>query len=173
MNVYGSRRIYHGRVIDLRVDEVDARKGGRRDFEVAEHKGGVVVIAQPEPSSIVLVRQYRHAVGEALWEVPAGILEPGEDPAVAAARELREETGYRAASMRFILSGYSSPGFCTELLRFFVAEELVAGEPSPDDDEEFDVQTFAVNEAWAMVERGELRDLKSQLALAYAVMQMR
>ncbi len=142
MHVYSTRRVYEGNVINLRVDEVDARKGGRRAFEVVEHKGGVVIVAQPAPGTIVLVRQQRHAVGEDLWEVPAGMLETGEDPAHAAARELREETGYRAERVRYLWSAYSTPGFCTELLRFFVAEALTPGEPSPDDNEEFEVRTF-------------------------------
>ena len=84
--VYGSRRIYEGSVVSLRLDEIDARKGGWRTFEVCEHSGGVVVIAQPQPGTIVLVRQYRHAIGRELWEAPAGKLEPGEDPEAAAMR---------------------------------------------------------------------------------------
>jgi ADP-ribose pyrophosphatase len=169
MHVYSTRRVYEGNVINLRVDEVDARKGGRRGFEVVEHKGGVVIVAQPAPGTIVLVSQQRHAVGEDLWEVPAGMLETGEDPAHAAARELREETGYRAERVRYLWSAYSTPGFCTELLRFFVAEGLTPGEPSPDDNEEFVVRTFALADAWAMVQRDELRDAKSQIALAWAM----
>ena len=168
MEVYRTERLYEGNIINLRLDEVDARKGGRRLFEVVEHRGGVVVIASPQPQTIVLVRQHRHAVGSDLWEVPAGVLEQGEDPAHAALRELREETGYRAARVRYLWSAHSTPGFCTELLRFFVATELTAGESDPDDNEEFEVRTFTVAEAWQMVERDELRDAKTQIALAWA-----
>lgn len=169
MHVYSTRRIHEGNIVNLRIDEVDARKGGRRDFEVVEHKGGVVVVAQPEPDHVVLVRQHRHAVGAALWEVPAGVLETGEDPAAAALRELREETGYRAARARYLWSAYSTPGFCTELLRFFVAEDLTPGEPSPDDNEDLEVRTVRLADAWRMVERDELRDAKSQIALGWAM----
>jgi ADP-ribose pyrophosphatase len=170
MRVYESRRVYEGNIVSLRLDEVDARKGGRRLFEVVEHRGGVVVIAQPAPDAIVLVRQDRHAVGTDLWEVPAGVLERGEDPAQAASRELREETGYRARRMRYLWAAYSSPGFCTELLRFFVAEGIEPGEPEPDDNEEFEVRTFALADAWAMIAADALRDAKSQIAIAWAVM---
>lgn len=168
MEVYRTERIYEGNIINLRLDEIDARKGGRRQFEVVEHRGGVVVIARPEPATIVLVRQHRHAVGADLWEVPAGVLEHGEEPADAALRELREETGYRAGHMRYLWSAYSTPGFCTERLRFFAASDLQAGESEPDDNEEFEVRTFAMTDAWRLVERDELRDAKTQIALAWA-----
>jgi ADP-ribose pyrophosphatase len=166
--VYSSQRIFEGKIVSLRVDEIDARKGGRRTFEVVEHPGGVVVIAQPEPGTIVLVRQHRHAVGRDLWEAPAGKLERGEEPITAALRELREETGYRAEKLRYLWGAYSTPGFCDELLHFYVAEGLEAGEPDPDDNEEFAMRLFTVEEAWKLVERDELRDAKTQIALAWA-----
>ena len=166
--VYSSRRVFEGKIVALRVDEVDAQGGGRRPFEVVEHPGGVVVIAQPDPDTIVLVRQHRHAVGLDLWEVPAGKLEYGEDPRAAAFRELREETGYSARGLRFLWSAYSSPGFCNELLRFYVAEGLEPGDAAPDANEDLQIRTFAVEEAWQLVVQNELRDAKSQIALAWA-----
>jgi ADP-ribose pyrophosphatase len=168
VRTHGTRRIYEGNIINLRVDEVDAPGGGRRNIEVVEHRGGVVIIARPEPATIVLVRQHRHAAGVDLWEVPAGVLERGEDPADAAARELREETGYRAERVRYLWSAYSTPGFCTELLRFFVADGLRPGEPDPDEHEEIEVRTFSIAEALAMIERDELRDAKTQIAIGWA-----
>jgi ADP-ribose pyrophosphatase len=165
--VISSERIYTGRVLSLRLDDLDTRRGTYRK-EIVEHKGAVAIIALPAPGKIVLVRQYRHAAGRALWEIPAGSIEAGELPEPAAARELAEETGYRAAAWRRLWSAYTAVGFCTELMYFFVAEGLTAGEPEPDDYEDIEVRTFAIDEAWAMVERDELPDAKTQIGLFWA-----
>jgi ADP-ribose pyrophosphatase len=169
MKTHASERIYSGRVLNLRVDEIDRpREGGVRKVEVVEHVGGVCVIAQPSPAEIVLVKQYRHAVRRELWEVPAGMIERGDEPLETARRELIEETGYRATSLRFLWSMYSSPGFCEERIHFFVAEGLTPGEAAPEEDEQFELKTWNVEAAWALVERDELRDAKTQIALAWA-----
>ena len=169
MKTHTSERIYTGRVVNLRVDEIDAVRGGtRRKIEVVEHPGGVVVIARPTPAEIVLVRQHRHAVDRDLWEVPAGMIERGEPPIETARRELIEETGYRAASLRFLWSLYPTPGFCEERIHLFVAEGLTPGPAAPEDDEEFEIETWRVEDAWELVERDELRDAKTQIALAWA-----
>jgi ADP-ribose pyrophosphatase len=169
MKVYGSERIYAGRVVDLRVDEIDrVRGGGRRKVEVVEHVGGVCIIARPSPQEIVLVKQYRHAVDTDLWEVPAGMIERGEPPIETARRELIEETGFRADSLRFLWSMYTTPGFCTERIHFFVAEGLSAGAAQPEDDEEFELRSWSIADAWALVEADRLRDAKTQVALAWA-----
>ena len=169
MRVYASRRIYSGRVVGLRVDEIDAYHGdAHRDVEVVEHPGGVAIIAQPSPGEIVLVRQYRHAVDEDLWEVPAGMIERGEPPLETARRELIEETGYRARELRFLFSMYTTPGFCNERIHLFAAEGLTLGEAAPEDDEQFEIRTWSVAEAWVLVESDRLRDAKTQIALAWA-----
>jgi ADP-ribose pyrophosphatase len=169
VKVYSSERPYSGRVIDLRVDEVDKiHGGGRRQIEVIEHSGGVCVIARPTPREIVLVKQHRHAVDADLWEVPAGMIERGEPPLATARRELIEETGYRAESLRFLWSMYSTPGFCNERIHFFAAEGLTPGDSQPEDDEQFELRTWSLDDAWAAVERDELRDAKTQIALAWA-----
>jgi ADP-ribose pyrophosphatase len=169
MKVYESEKIYAGRVVNLRVDEIDqVRGGGRRKVEVIEHVGGVCVIARPTPQEIVLVKQHRHAVDTDLWEVPAGMIERGEPPIETARRELIEETGYRADSLRFLWSIYTTPGFCTERIHFFVAEGLSAGAAQPEEDEEFELRTWSIADAWALVEADRLRDAKTQVALAWA-----
>jgi ADP-ribose pyrophosphatase len=165
--VLNSRRIYDGRIINLRVDEVERDNGRRSIVEVVEHGGGVAILAAPQPGTVVLVRQYRHATGRAVWEVPAGKIDPGEDPAASAARELEEETGYRCAGVRRLWSFFTSPGFCNELLHLYVAEGLSPGTPSPEDEEAIETRVFAVGDAWAMVERDELPDAKTQIALAW------
>lgn len=164
----GTRRIFEGRILNLRVDDVLYPNGNRSTVEVVEHNGGVAIIAQPKPSTIVLVRQFRPAIGRELLEVPAGKLDPGEDPTAAAERELIEETGYRCASIRKLWTFYTAPGFLSELLHLYVAEGLTAGAPQPEDDEVLHARIYDVDEAWAMVERNEIPDAKTQIALAWA-----
>jgi ADP-ribose pyrophosphatase len=167
---HSSERVFSGRVVNVRVDEIDAYRGGRRrKVEVIEHVGGVAIIAQPAPGTIVLVRQYRHAVDRDLWEVPAGMIESGEPPLETARRELIEETGYRAERLTFLWSIFTTPGFCNERIHFYVAEGLTTGEPQPEDDEQFELRVWSVAEAWTLVERDELRDAKTQVALAWAL----
>lgn len=169
VQVMGTRRIFQGRIIGVRVDDVIYPNGNRSDVEIVEHNGGVCVIAQPDPASIVLVRQFRPAIGRELWEVPAGKLDGDEDTAVAARRELLEETGYRCRSLRKLWTFYSAPGFCSELLHLYVAEGLIAGEPQPEADEVLHVQTFKVADVQLMIERDEIPDAKTQVAIAWAL----
>ncbi len=114
------------------------------------------------------MKQHRHAVEGDLWEVPAGMIERGEPPLETAKRELLEETGYRADSLRFLWSIYTTPGFCQERIYFFVADGLTAGEAQPEDDEEFELRVWSLDDAWRLVERDELRDAKTQIALGWA-----
>jgi ADP-ribose pyrophosphatase len=168
VTVRGTRPIYQGRILNLRVDDVEYSNGHRSELEIIEHRGGVAVIAMPAPRSIVLVRQYRPAICRTMWEVPAGKLEAGEDPLSCATRELIEETGYRAQRLRKLWTFYTAPGFCTELMHLFVAEGLSAGAPAPEENEQIDVRTFDLDEAWNLVTRDEMPDAKTQIALAWA-----
>jgi len=163
-----SRSVYRGKVVSLRIEELEFASR-RAVVEVVEHRGAVVIAAQPTRDSIVLVEQYRYPIGKRQWEAPAGSIDPDEGPDACAVRELREETGYTAKRIRRLWSAYSAPGFCTELLHFYAAEDLTPGEREPDTGEEdMVVKTFALDEAWAMVERDELPDAKTQIAIAWA-----
>jgi ADP-ribose pyrophosphatase len=168
VTVRATRRIYEGRVINLRVDTVEAADGVH-EMEIVEHAGAVVVIPQPAPDRIVLVRQYRHAIGAPSWEVCAGGIDPGETPEAAALRELREETGFRARALRRLWAAYSAPGFCNELLHFFVTDDWEVGPPENMDGEDIEVATFALADLRAMIERDELRDAKTQVAVWWAL----
>jgi ADP-ribose pyrophosphatase len=168
MELLASRRVYEGRVVNLRVDTLQTPRG-EHTYEVVEHSGAVAVIVAPAPDTLVLVRQYRAPLKRYTWEVCAGGIEPGEEPLAAALRELREETGYRARSMRRLWSAYSAPGFCTELLHFFVTDDVEGGPTDFDEGEDIEMRAFALDELAAMIRADELPDAKTQIAVMWAL----
>jgi ADP-ribose pyrophosphatase len=157
--------VFDGRVFDVRVDTVRYDDGTEHRADVVEHGPSIAIVATPTPGELVLVRQYRHPAKRMLWEIPAGSAEAGEALAAGALRELREETGYRAAAIRPIGATFMTPGFCDEAMYFFHADELSAGEQALDDDERIDVATFTVEAAWRLVASDEIADAKTVLAL--------
>jgi len=161
----GSRRVYDGKILNLRVDRAALPGGGEAIREVVEFHGGVAILALDDAERVMLIRQYRYAVGESLWELPAGMLEPGELPQVCAERELEEETGYRAARIEPLCHFYSTPGATNEVLYVYLATGLTPGRARPEADERIQVVPVAWNDALAMVERGEIRDGKTIIGL--------
>jgi ADP-ribose pyrophosphatase len=159
-----SRRCFEGHVFNVRVDEVVYADGSEHRLDVVEHAASLAIVATPTPAEVVLVRQYRHPARATLWEVPAGSSDDGETLVDGARRELREETGYRAGRIRHVGSVWTTPGFCSEIMHFFHADELVAAEPEFDDDERIEVATFALPAAWRLVADGTA-DAKTALAL--------
>jgi ADP-ribose pyrophosphatase len=170
MELLATRRIYEGKVVSLRVDTLRTGSGKPHDVEVVEHAEAVVVIVRPRPGEMLLVRQYRHPLARDNWEVVAGVMNPGESPEDAAARELREETGYVAHRITRLWSAFSAPGFCSELLHFCVVDGYDIGEPEPDEGEE-DMQLgiFALDELWRKIRDDELPDSKTQVAVLWAL----
>ncbi len=160
--VVSSRRAFEGKVISVRVDEI-AAESGTVTREVVEHGGAVVVAAVDAEGRVVLARQYRHAVGGPLIELPAGGLEPGETPAETARRELREEAGLTASKWIPLGSFFASPGFLREELHAFLALELSSVERDLDDDE--DIELLWVPLADLLAAPHELRDAKTLAAL--------
>lgn len=167
--VLGSEGVFAGKLLTVRVDRV-ALPGGRETArEIVEHPGAVGIVPLLPDGRVVLVRQYRHAVGRALLEIPAGTRDqPGESAEAAAARELAEETGYRAASLTRLAAFYTAPGFCTEELTLFLATGLTAGAPAAMDDEAIAVETVALDAVPVLLARGEIADAKTIVGLLAA-----
>jgi len=129
----------------------------------------VAVLALDEGARVLLLRQFRHAIGSVIWEIPAGTLEPGEQPLACARRELAEETGYKARRWKKLTTIYASPGILDERLHLYAAWELKAGASRPEDDEELVCRWLSIERALAMVRSGRIADAKSICALLYAV----
>jgi len=157
--------VFTGRLLAVYRDEVALPDGQRRVRELVHHPGAVAILPIRRDGRIVLVEQYRHAVGRTLLEVPAGTREPGESAAGCAARELEEETGYRAGTLRELIRFAVSPGWTDEELVVFVAEELTRHSARPAEDERLTVHELTPEEAFAAIRRGEICDAKSLIAL--------
>lgn len=156
-----SRLVYDGRLIRLRVDEVALQNGRRTVREVVEARGAVGIVALDAEGRVILVRQYRRPARRELWEIPAGTLEPGEDPAACAHRELAEETGFTADEILPLAGFYTSPGFCDEWMHLFLARGLKEGSQAPEDDESIRVARVPLTEALAMIRTGDICDAKT------------
>ena len=162
-----SKMIYQGPVFGVRRDEVIEPSGVRATREVITHPGSVVVLPVLPDRRIVLIRQYRHATRQFLWELVAGRMERRENPRRAAARELIEETGYRAKRFRVFLDIFPTPGFLEERMYILLAQEVTPGEAEPEEDEKIVAKAFTRRELENMIRRGKLRDAKSIAGLLY------
>jgi ADP-ribose pyrophosphatase len=158
-----SKLIHAGYVFHLRHETLRLPSGLEQKMEVVDHPGAVAIVATNEAGELLLVRQYRHALGDWVLELPAGRLEPGEDPLVAAQRELEEETGFRAGSWEPLRELVPAPGFCSEVIHVFRAHQLQAipgGGLEPDADEEIELRWLSPEDVLA----SEIRDAKTLLA---------
>jgi ADP-ribose pyrophosphatase len=162
--VVDSRLIFEGRVFKVRTDRLKYADGSEHRVDVVEHGASLAIVATPAPNELVLVRQYRHPARSLLWEIPAGTAEGDEALADGARRELREETGFRAGRITPIGSVWMTPGFCSEVMHFFHAQELTAGTPDFDEDERIEIATFTFKAARRLVADGAA-DAKTVLAL--------
>jgi ADP-ribose pyrophosphatase len=162
----GSRPVYQGRVIGLRVDDIEVSSGRNVSREVVSHPGAVVVVAQDSDGSLLWVRQHRYAAGRTLLELPAGTIEKGDNPETTARRELAEETGYEAAAWQRLGGFYSAPGFCDEYLTAFAARDLSpASGYHQDEDEDITLERLSVEESLRRLDAGEVEDAKSLATL--------
>ncbi len=159
---------YRGRILNLRVDTVRIPNGAETIREVVEHPGAVVIAAIDSDGRVLFVKQYRHAVGRELLELPAGTLERNEPPQTAARRELKEETGYTARQWELLASFFSSPGILTEEMHVYLASDLAEGTVEPMEDEDLRVEQVPLSEALKQVGSGEIVDAKSIVGLLLA-----
>ena len=156
-----SRPLYRGKRIAFRTDEVELPGGRRTARDIVDHPGAVAIVPVIDDGSIILVKQYRYAAGKELLEIPAGTLEEGEAPDTCARRELKEETGYTAGSMKRIISFYTAPGYSSEVIHVYVATQLRAGEQGLEEDERIAVETYGIDELLKMIEENEIEDGKT------------
>jgi ADP-ribose pyrophosphatase len=172
--VLSSEVVYEGRLFRVTHDKIVEPTGLESERDVVRHNGSVVILAVDRSKSkknpwIVMERQYRHAANQYLWELPAGKIEPGEDPLVGAKRELMEETGYQAKKWRPLVEYWASPGFVGETMLVYLAEGLQAGEAHPEEDELIEIRLVKLSEILEMIEKGAIHDGKTLNAvLLYA-----
>ena len=163
------KKVFDGRVFSVVVESITTRKGSTMNVEVVRHPGSVVLIPTTASGDIILVRQYRHAIGREAWELPAGTLKPNEDPRHAAHRECHEEIGLVPEHLEPLGGFFPTPGYCDEEMNFFRATQL--REPRPDEqaeqdeDEDIEKKAFAVEQIRSMIRSGEIVDLKTVAGL--------
>lgn len=166
------RKVFEGRVFEVVVESVTLPKGHKLEAEIVRHPGSVVLIPMTESGEVVLVRQYRPALGRWAWELPAGTLKKNEEPKKAAARECQEEIGLVAGHLERLGAFFPTPGYCDEEMNFYRATGL--REPGPDDedaqpdeDEDIEKRSFSIDQIRAMIQSGDIIDLKTVAGLSF------
>jgi ADP-ribose pyrophosphatase len=164
--VLSSKVVYEGKLFRVTQDHIVTPNGHKTTRDVVRHNGSVIILAADTAKSkkdpwIVMERQYRHAAGRFLWELPAGRLDPGEEALAGAQRELEEETGYRARKWKPLVEYYASPGFLGESMKVFVAEGLVSGDAHPEEDENIELRLIKLSDILKQIEKGNIMDGKT------------
>jgi ADP-ribose pyrophosphatase len=167
LKVVSSEMVYEGAVFGVRRDEIIEPTGVHAKREVITHSGSVVVLPVLADGRILMIQQYRYATRQFMWELVAGRMDPGESVKKAAARELMEETGYRAKKLSVFLDIFPTPGFLEERMYLLLAEGLTAGEAHPEEDEKIFSRAYKLNELKQMMKKGELIDAKSIAGILY------
>src|SRR5687768_12369366 len=155
-----TKNIYTGIVVNLNVDTVMLPNGITVDLEVVRHPGAAAVVPLKDDGTVILIKQFRHAAGGFIYEVPAGKLHPGEDPRECAARELEEEVGYRPGKLELVSSIWTAPGFTDEVIHIYKATELTKGRQQLDRDEVLEIIEVSMHDAIEMIQTGAIRDAK-------------
>lgn len=166
------KQVYDGVIVNVRMDQVELPNGKTAPREIVDHPGAVAVLPLDEDNNVIMVTQYRYAFEEEMLEIPAGKLNPGEDPWACALRELKEETGYVPGELLPLGASYSSPGFCTEVIHLYLARYLQQGEATPDEDEFLKVEKVPLDELIDRILQDEIRDSKTVAAALKAKMML-
>ena len=167
------RPIYAGKVVTLNIDTVQLPNGETVELETIRHPGAAAVVPVKDDGTVVLIKQFRHAAGGFIIEIPAGKLHPGEDPLHCASRELEEEVGYRASSFELLSSIFTAPGFADEVIHVYKATGLTKGRQQLDRDEVLDVIEMPLTEAVAKISDGTIRDAKTIVGLQAVYLRIR
>ena len=167
MKLISSKEITKNRIFTVTQDHAVDDDGFEIERAIVHHRGSAVMMPVDEKGRILLVRQYRLAARQSMWELPAGTVDPGEKPLQTARRELVEETGYRAKKFKVFLDVFPTPGFLEERMYLLLAEGLTAGEAQPEEDEKIEVRPFKLKELKQMIKSGRLRDAKSIAGILY------
>ncbi|HWC50074.1 MAG TPA: NUDIX hydrolase [Nitrospira sp.] len=160
-----TKNIFNGKVITLNIDTVTLPNGVTIDLEIVRHPGAAAVVPLKDNETVILIKQFRHAAGGFIYEIPAGKLHPGEDPRDCAVRELEEEIGYRAGNLTLLSSIFTAPGFTDEVIHIYRATELSRGRQNLDRDEVLEVVEVSLQEAIEMMPAGKIRDAKTMVGL--------
>ena len=166
--VTSSKRLYEGKIINLRLDTVRMPDGKMSQREIVEHRGAVAMVPMLDKNTVILVRQYRRAAADCLLEIPAGTRNPDEDIELCARRELAEEINYAAGRMVKLFHSYMAPGYSTEVIHTFLALDLTPAEGHTDEDEFLEIVTLPLFEAIAKINSGEIIDSKTISGLLFA-----
>lgn len=163
-----SDKVYEGKIVNLRIDTVELPDKKYSKREIVEHPGAVGLIPITEDNCVILVKQFRKPVEKFLLEIPAGKLELNEEPRETAIRELKEETGFEAGKIEYLLEFYTSPGFSNEKIHLFLATDLIEGEAIPDSGEFVEKVKISIEDLLKMVDRGEIVDSKTIIGINLA-----
>lgn len=173
MDIVSSQIVYHGRVFDVRIDQVRLPNGNLHQMDIVQHHPAVTMIPIDQEENIWFVRQFRHPANSMLLELPAGMLEKDEEPALGAQREIREETGMASGRLEEIGGFFLAPGYSSEYMHVFLARDLILDPLPGDEDEDLEIVKIPKSKLQDYIDNGEIRDAKSLGALYLAMKYLR
>lgn len=166
------KKIYQGKIINLSVEAVTLPNGAIAELELITHPGASAVVPLKDDETVVMIRQYRHAVGGYIYEIPAGKLHPGEDPRDCAMREVEEEIGYKVGTLEPLLSFFTTPGFTDEIIHVYLGKDLTVGKQDLGEDEVLEIIEMPLAKTIGLIKDGSIKDGKTIIGLQGAYLRM-